>query len=83
MSRVRESSVWERGNQWDGTIVRVQEDAGSVQLNRLEEVSDGNVDCVVEAVVLFSSLFRLGWEQELCSGGVVLVVTGGRSAVRR
>lgn len=42
-----------------------------MQLNMLGEVSEGNVDGVMKAVVLFSSLLRLGWEEELCSGGVV------------
>lgn len=70
-SRVRQSSVWERGGEWCGQLCACRKYAGSVQLNRLEEISDGNVDCVVEAVALFSSLLRLGWEEELCSGGVV------------
>lgn len=77
----RELCLGERGGKWYGQLCACRKDAGSVQLNRLEEVSDGNVDRVVEAVVLFSSRFRLGWEEELCSDGVVLVVMGGRSAV--
>lgn len=50
-SRVGERALFERGK-WCGQIVRVQVVAGSGQLKRLEEISDGNVDCFVEAVVL-------------------------------
>lgn len=69
------------GQRWYGQLCACRKDPGSVQLNRLGEVTDGNVYCAVKAVVLFSSLFRLGWEEELCSVGVWLVVMGGRSAV--
>lgn len=60
-----------REGKWYGQLCACGKNAVPVQLNRLEEVSDGKVDCSVEVFVLFSSLFRLAWEEELCSGGVV------------
>lgn len=72
MGRVAsEGALFGRGGKWCGQLCACRKNAVPVQLNRMEEVSGGNVDCSVEVVVLFSSLFRLAWEEELCSGGVV------------
>lgn len=79
-SRESQSSVW--GQKWYGQLCACGKDSGSVQLNRLGEVGEGNADCAAKAVVVFSSLFRLGSEEEMCSGGVWLVVMGGRSCSR-
>lgn len=62
--------------------MRVQVVAGSGQLKRLEEISDGNVDCFVEAVVLIFVPFEAWVGGRMRSGMVWLVVVKGRSASR-
>lgn len=74
-SREWERELCLRGGKWCGQIVRVQVVAGLGQLNRLEEISDGNVGCFVEAVDLFFVPFEAWVGGRMRSG--VGVVGGG------